>query len=294
MVNTRILEQRLGWRKATTDAEPEPPAQAIAHEPMLQGRIEPVRRSMNAGPRRLAVDDAWAQLPLALNDLDQLGRRRNACPAIDRTAMAGAAMDQLRTQVMRVIKAEGYRRIGVTSASRGAGRSFVAAGLAASFARLDSLRVLLVDADLTAPGLGDLLGIAAPGPLEAVLTGQTPAEAHLQRVGANLALALNDTPLPDAADLMHAPDAILALRAMIDLLAPDVVIHDLPPLLGDSLTAALLPQMDAVLLVADGLRTTAQDILECERVLEGQRPLLGVILNKSEDRDPRPPARRRA
>ena len=62
---------------------------------------------------------------------------------------------------------------------------------------------------------------------------------------------------------------------------PDVVILDLPPLLDDAVMMALMPQLDAVLLVADGLNSTARDILECERILEGQLPLLGIVLNKS-------------
>jgi protein-tyrosine kinase len=293
MVNTRILQQRLGWRAPGDGTEAQPPAAAAVHRPILQGRIDPGTRGPLARPARAAaMEELWESLPEAGLDLRQMSRGR-ASPGFDRDSAAGAAMDQLRGQILRVLKDKGWRRVGITSAGRGAGRSFVAAALAASIARLESLRVLLVDTDLEAPGLSALLGIPALGGLDDVLSGLTPPLSRVLRVGPSLALALNDTPVPEATERMMTPDAILALRALVDGLGPDVVIHDLPPLVGHTLTQALLPQLDAVLLVADGTRTTAADILACERLLEGQVPMLGVILNKSEDRDPRIAARRR-
>ena len=205
----------------------------------------------------------------------------------------GDVFDQLRTQLTRVLKSNDWRRIGVTSPARGAGRSFVAAGLAASMARLDTLRVLLIDADLEDPGLAELIDTPAPGALEDVLTGTRDPLDQLLRVGDNLATALNGVPIDYGAELLQSPDAILALRAMMDTLAADVTVLDMPPLLHDQAAQALLPQLDAVLLISDGTSSTAADILECERLLDGQVPLLGVALNKSEDSDTRRRARRR-
>ncbi|MCB1388605.1 MAG: CpsD/CapB family tyrosine-protein kinase [Rhodobacteraceae bacterium] len=297
MVNTRILEQRLGWRTPDDGDTPTPPTRPIAHQPILQGRVDPAAQetARRGAPvrthRRAEIEETWADIPVVLDDVNRLAAG-GAAPSIARGSVAGAAMDQLRTQLLRVTAEKGWRRIGVTSAARGAGRSFVAAGLAASIARLETLRVLLIDADLDDPGLAHLLDLDAPGPLDAVLQGLTEPQRHLRRVGNGLALALNDSPVPQASERMLAPDAILALRSLIDCVAPEVVIHDMPPLIEDPVAAALLPQLDAVLLVADGFRTTAQDILDCERVLDGQAPLLGVVLNKSEDRDPRASRRR--
>ncbi len=292
MVNTRILEQRLGWRSAEEGEAPSPPSRRIAHQAILQGRVDaaaqdPGRRNVPLrAHRRIEVEETWDEIPVILDDVNRL-KVTGRAPSIARDTAAGAAMDQLRSQLLRVTAEKGWRRIGVTSATRGAGRSFIAAGLAASIARLETLRVLLVDSDLEDPGLAELLSLDAPGPLEMVLDGMTPPEAHLRRVGACLALALNDARMAQASERMMAPEAVQALRGLTECIGPDVVIHDLPPVLKDPLLPALLPQLDAVILVADGLRTTAQDVLECERVLEGQVPLLGIVLNKSEDRDAR-------
>lgn len=242
----------------------------------------------------MAIEDVWGRLPLVAGDAQTLAARVGLIPAIDRGSLAGAAFDQLRTQLLRVLKANDWRRIGITSPARRAGRSFFSVGLAASIARLDAQRVLLIDADLEQPGLSGLLGIPAPGPTEEVLTAQREPESQLVRIGGGLVLALNDTPVPLAAEAFLAPDAILALRAMIDLLAPDVVLLDMPPLMGDPVAQSLLAKLDAVLLISDATHNTAHDIIECERLLEGQVPLLGVALNKSEDRDPRRPSPRRS
>lgn len=299
MVNTRILEQRVGWR--ITDpatgggAEGAPDTlRALGHEPLLQGRISSSSRTGKpgaaglAGPRgrleRAAVDETWAALPRIADSLEACAASRGEFPALGRGAPSAVALDQLRSQILRVVSARGWRRIGIAAPRRGAGASFLATGLAASLARLDYLHLALVDLDLSRPSLDQRLGLDAPGPLEAVLRGEMPPLSQVRRVGETLALVLNGQPVPAAAELLHSPESILALRGFTDILQPDLMLFDLPPLLSDPSIQAVLSQVDTILLVADGGRTTARDITECERLLDGQVPLLGVVLNKSEDR----------
>lgn len=284
MINTRILEQRLGWRTAgRPDGADDPETRPLRHETVLQGRIRPTPEKGRTSPRRADIEAAWEALPIAAPSADALSDAHKRLVALDRNSVAAAALDQLRTQLLRFCKTNGWRRIGITAPARGAGSSFIAAGLSASVARLDYIRVLLLDMDLAAPDMARLLGLVAPGPIGDLLVQSAPAESWLVRIGDNLALGLNSSAINTAADLVQSPDLILGLRAVIDTLSPDLVIHDMPPLLTDSSSAALLPQLDAVLLVADGTRTQANDIVECERILDGQVPLLGVILNKAED-----------
>ncbi|MCC5969962.1 MAG: exopolysaccharide biosynthesis protein [Pararhodobacter sp.] len=284
MINTRILEQRLGWRTGDqSDGTDEPESRPIRHEAVLQGRIRPSPGQTRRSPRRADIEAAWSTLPVVARSIDEMTAAQKRLFALDRTTPAAAALDQLRTQLLRETKANGWRRIGVTSPTRGCGSSFIAAGLAASVARLEYIRVLLLDMDLAAPDLARLLGIAAPGAISEMLTLAAPPKKWLLRIGENLALGLNDSAMDNAADIAQSPDLIHGLSAVIDALAPDLAIHDLPPLLTEGAAAALLPQLDAVLLVSDGTRTQARDIVECEHILEGQVPLLGVILNKSED-----------
>ena len=62
----------------------------------------------------------------------------------------------------------------------------------------------------------------------------------------------------------------------------------MPPVLESDDLSAFLPQVDGVLLVADGTRTLPQHIAECERRLEGQARILGVILNRARQTGPAP------
>lgn len=291
MVNTRILEQQHGWRRGPDAEHAGDTPRGLRHEPLLQGRITPGGRdalpqAAGRAPRgRLsdaALAEAWGALPVLGNSLEDLAARHGALPPIGRDSAAGATLDQLRTALLRATTAQGWRRIGISAPRRGAGASFLALGLAAAVARLDYLRLVLLDLDLAQPTLHRHLGLDAPGPLEPVLRSEAPAQ--FGRVGANLALLTNAAPVAAPADLLHSPEALLALRGLPDPLAPDLMLVDLPPLLTDPAALAALAQVDAVLLVADGTRTTARDISECERRIEGQTPLLGVVLNKSEDR----------
>lgn len=74
-----------------------------------------------------------------------------------------------------------------------------------------------------------------------------------------------------------------AMRQMHQRHPAEIVILDTAPLLLEDAALAALPLADAVLLVADGRKGTAADMTEAERLLVGMPPVMGVVLNKSED-----------
>ena len=191
--------------------------------------------------------------------------------------------DMLRTRLLQAMQERGWTRIAVTSPTHGCGKSLVAGNLALSLARVPSCRTVLLDLELRHPDLARLTGIQA-GPLREVLAGDQPLESHLRRVGSNLALALNGEPVANSAETLLAPQTAETLRAVADHLAPTIMVLDLPPALGSDDVISVLPQVDAVLLVADATRTTAEDIRSCERLFEGRTTLMGVILNRAQER----------
>lgn len=198
---------------------------------------------------------------------------------------ASVAFDILRTRILQALQERGWNRIAITSPTHGCGKSFVAANLAFSLARRMGSRTLLVDLELRTPGLAPLLGLTEVGALEDLLTDRQPLEAHVLRAGRNLALALNGAPVRAASELLQEDSCAAALSSMLEQLDPEVALFDLPPVLVGDDVLALLPQVDAVLLVSDGTRTTAEDIRACERLFEGRVPLLGVVLNRAQDRN---------
>jgi Mrp family chromosome partitioning ATPase len=58
------------------------------------------------------------------------------------------------------------------------------------------------------------------------------------------------------------------------------VVLDLAPVLGAGDALAVLPAVDAVLMVVDDDRTSVDDLAAAERLLDGL-PLIGIALNRS-------------
>ena len=192
--------------------------------------------------------------------------------------------DMLRTRVLQALASRNWTRIAVTSPTHGCGKSFVAANLALSLARLPSCRTVLMDLELREPQLAQLFGLKDAAPLIEFLMGEQPLEGHFRRIGRNLALALNGEAVPHAAELLQDPEFANAMGALRDLLQPDVVILDLPPALGSDDVIALADQVDALILVTDGTLTSPEDIRACERLFDGRIPILGTVLNRAQDR----------
>lgn len=196
---------------------------------------------------------------------------------------AANAFDILRTRLLHGLTEKKWRRIAITSPSHGCGKSFVAANLALSLARRPASRTVLMDLDLRQPDLARQFGLKEEQMLAEFLNGDQPLESVFRRYGKTLALGLNSVAVEDASSALHDPETSAALDAMIEQLDPEVVIYDMPPALANDDLLALASCIDAVLLVTDGTKSSPNEIKACERMLEGQIPLLGVVLNRAQD-----------
>lgn len=255
--------------------------------------VTPLRRPFDGPLLPQGKDPArvWESLTALTPPRMQL-LRTGLAPLHDRDATS-AAMDLLRARILPVLTERAWTRLGIAAPTPGCGASFVTLGLGMSLSRLPALHTLMVDLDLRRPGLARLLGIEEPGRLSDLLTDDQPIESVLWRMGSNLALALNAQPFPDPAVVLQDEATARALDGLAEVLQPDVVLYDLPPVLASDDVIAFAPQMDALLLVADGSRTTAEDIRRCECLLDGRVPILGVVLNRAQDESARrlPPGR---
>jgi len=223
----------------------------------------------------------WSGLTPLTVAAEKLQRRRII--TLDRTDPAHAAFDVLRSRILKAFQDNGWSRLAITSPTKGCGKTFVSANLALSFARQPDIRTLLVDMDLRAPNVANTLGQRDRQAIRDFLTGTTPPETYLRRLGDNLAVALNTERVRDAAEMILERRTASVLSQTIARLAPDMVIYDLPPMLVTDDAFAFLPQVDAVLLVAAAGETRASQIEACEQLLQGNSAFLGVLLNKVED-----------
>lgn len=243
------------------------PRQAFSG-PLFSTPSDPFRAWESLTPVR---PDAGAMARLGLASSDGLGP-------------SAGAFDVLRTRLLQGMEERGWTRLAVTSPTHGCGKSFTAINLGFSMSRLPGKRVVLVDLELRDPGLAKALGIADAAPIREFLSNDQPMESHFRRIGSNFGLCLNGEPVADASALLNDAGTAEALDAMQEALCPDLVLYDLPPALVSDDVIAFRPQIDAVLLVADGTKTTADDIRRCERLFDTRIPLMGVVLNRAQDR----------
>ena len=230
------------------------------------------------------VDAAWDALESIEFDPEHLERNRVISHA--KSEPAYVAFDVLRTRILRVFRKHGWRRLGITSATKSCGKTFASTNLALSISRQQNCRTILFDMDLRVPNVARTLGVHRPEPVRWFLNGDVSADKFLRRSGSNLGLGLNSERVSDSAELILDPCVSDALEGMYDTFQPDVVIFDLPPMLACDDVLGFAPQVDCMLLVVGGGHTKASEVSECERLLSDQTQLLGVLLNKADDPDP--------
>lgn len=284
----QAVQKARAMRAQAGAAHPQAAAPVAAPAPAPVSFDQPVEQAPHpqTGPAAAApgpepdLDAAWQGLEQIRLSASHLEKRRLIAHA--RTDPAHAAFDVLRTKLLGVFAKKGWTRLGITSPTKGCGKTFTSANLALSLSRQADCRTLLVDMDLRSPGLAKALGVAEAMPLAWMLNGEADPQDFLLRQGNNLALALNSEKVRDAAETVQAGSTARVLAETQDLLKPDVVIYDLPPMLVCDDVMGFLPQLDCVLLIVGGGTTKAADVTECERLLADQTPILGVLLNNAE------------
>ena len=282
MVNTQRLEQLL------TDQEDDPllsrvPAVTTPRRSLAVSGGRETRRLVNG--RALSVRNA-ALIEAAWDNLDPLRADPKPDPrtrqfnALARNPQVASLFDVLRAQLVQAFQKRNMRTLGVTSPLGGAGASYTTAGLLASFARRKDARVIGLDLNIANPALHRYFEVLSPGPITRMIEGALPIESHIQRATANLGLGLGEA-MPDLGASSVIEQHVFAdfMLDVVQFLAPDLIICDLPPLLEGDSALGLLPSIDAVLVVADARTTKASQIADCERILLDRAEFLGVVLN---------------
>lgn len=225
-------------------------------------------------------DDVWQSIPDVGLKKDLAAK--SLLVSADRKHPAYMSFDILRTRLLQAVTERGWMNIGITSPTTGCGKTFVAANLAISLGRRASSRIVLMDMDLREPGLQNVFGVDGSFNIESFLSGHDDPQDYLVRVGPGLAVGLNSDKIAHSAELMQENMTADVLMEMQDVLAPDVILYDLPAALSSDEVIAFLPRLDAVLLVVGGGMSTDAQVREVEMLLDGHVPLLGTVLNRAE------------
>jgi capsular exopolysaccharide synthesis family protein len=171
------------------------------------------------------------------------------------------------------------RRVAVTSATAGEGKSTCAWNLAVSYAR-EGKRVLLIDADLRRPSLHRRIGDPNGCGLSSVLLGDaTLADATKPSSVPGLALLPSG---PPPADPARSIESLRLRQLLLEVEAAcDVAVVDTPPLLAVDDALVVARAVDGLVVVVESGKTSRRQVAELgRRLARAAIEPLGIVLNK--------------
>ncbi|RQO39701.1 tyrosine protein kinase [Variovorax sp. KBW07] len=290
VANVRVLDQAL---LAEKPVRPKPlivVALALAGGLFFGGAAALARKNLKRSIRNPEDIEAitglsvYSTIPLSTQQRVLDRAIRNGKPGIKVLAAlhvedpALEGLRRLRTALKFAMLGAPNNRVLISSATAGAGKTFVSSNFATLLAS-SGKRVLLIDGDLRRGTLSQEFGLQRKDGLSDVLAGGVPLEQGIHhRVLLNLDVMSAGRLHPDPAGLMTS-DAFAHTLAMLSA-RYDVVIIDAPPTLLASETAAMAPSMGTLLLVARADNSEMGELIESSRRLSHVGAAFhGVVFN---------------
>ncbi len=251
--------------------------QLLAHE-QKTGRAQPNRRRADeqSVPSPLVYTRTRSlDIPLSVLRHQRVMAAYAKGPFVD-------AFKILRTQVMHRLREHDWNMLGVTSPGHGEGKTLTAVNLAVSLAMETTLTVLLVDANLRHPSVHEVFGLDdCPGLADYLLDNQ-PLEDLLVHPGiGRFVLLPGGRAVSNSTEILTSPKMLALVEDLKHRYPSRVVIFDLPPLLHTADVLAFSPYTDALLLVVEEGKSTAEEVQHALSLVRNSRPVLGTVLNKA-------------
>jgi protein-tyrosine kinase len=208
-------------------------------------------------------------------------RQRRVMAAYDKGPFVDA-IKILRTQVMHSLREHDWNVLGVTSPGHGEGKTLTAVNLAVSLAMETTQTVLLVDANLRNPSVHEVFGLDdCPGLADYLLDNQ-PLEDLLVHPGiGRFVLLPGGRAVSNSTEILTSQKMLALVEELKYRYPARIVIFDLPPLLHTADVLAFSPYTDALLLVVEEGKTTAEEVQRALSLVKNSRPVLGTVLNKA-------------
>jgi protein-tyrosine kinase len=225
----------------------------------------------------------YANFKAVTLDSSTLKRNNILLQVSDQSALR--AYKILRTRVLHRMNANGWSSIAITGTEAGAGKTTTAINLAIALAQDTHTSAVLIDLDLARPQVGAYLGMKFDKGLSDYLLGEAEIKDIIYRPGVDrLAIIPNGQGLGHASELLSTPRMLELLKRLHQEMPKSILIFDMPPLMLSDDVLTFAPQVDGVLLVlAEG--HTSRDTVERAAEYLGEMNLLGVVLNRSSERN---------
>jgi protein-tyrosine kinase len=184
----------------------------------------------------------------------------------------------LRSRLYQIAAVQPLRRVLVTSSVPEEGKTFVSTNLAHSIARQPDKRVLLIDADLRASRIHQILGAPKTPGLTDYLRGDADEYAIIQHgPEGNLCFIPGGNEVPNPSELLLNE----RMKKLLESITPifEWVILDSPPAIPVHDASTVADLCDGVLLVVRA-GVTSFEMAEKAASEFRQKNLLGVVLNR--------------
>ena len=242
-----------------------------------------IQRTLDRSVRtREALEELTGLPVLGTVPYDKPSRRTPSLITDRPRGQVAEAVRQLRVNLRSAGTGSGGTSLLVTSAVAGEGKTSLVCNLAAAFG-LEGDRVLLIDADLRQPSVGNYLGIHPPSGLSTVLLGECQPHDAIVSWRGGLFDVLTSGPIPETpSELLGSSRTSLMLTELESRY--DVILIDSPALLPVADGSVLARACDAALLVVRyghtpdskvtdalaALRAVSANVLGCAFSMEPQ------------------------
>lgn len=183
----------------------------------------------------------------------------------------------LRTNIMYSSFDKEIKRILVTSAEPGEGKSITSGNLALAFAQ-DEKKVILIDCDLRRPSLHKKFRISNNKGLSDAIINKDKLNDCIQKRTEYLDILTAGKIPPNPSEMLGSQ----AMSSLLDELSNiyDVIILDSPPVLAVTDAQILSTKTDGTILVVRGEKTKKDTVLAAKEVLTKVNVnILGTVLN---------------
>ncbi|MDE3042038.1 MAG: CpsD/CapB family tyrosine-protein kinase [Nitrospirota bacterium] len=249
--------------------------------------FEQGQKTGRAQPNLRGADDQSVPPPIVYTHTRSLEiplsvlRQRRVMAAYEKGPFVDA-FKILRTQVVHRLRENGWNVLGVTSPGHGEGKTLTAVNLAVSLAMETTQTVLLVDSDLRSPSIHEVFGLKDCPGLADYLLDNEPVEDLLVHTGiGHFVLLPAGRAVSNSTEILTSPKMLALVEELKHRYPSRIVIFDLPPLLHTADVLAFSPYTDALLLVVEEGKTTAEEVQRALSLVKNSRPVLGTVLNKA-------------